>query len=69
MKKCIIAVVTVLLFSTNGMSTTTETTFTSGNYPDCWAAADAAEINTCGSVGCNFSLWDSVYAACMGWED
>jgi hypothetical protein len=31
----------------------------------CWAAADAAEINTCGSVGCNFQLWDAVFNACI----
>ena len=34
-------------------------------YPDCWAAADAAETNTCGSVGCNFDLWAAVYTACQ----
>lgn len=35
--------------------------------PDCWAGADAAEVNTCGSVGCNFNLWAAVYSACMGY--
>jgi hypothetical protein len=35
--------------------------------PDCWAGADAAETNTCGSVGCNFDLWAAVYSACMGY--
>lgn len=35
---------------------------------DCWAAADAAETQTCGEVGCDFSLWEIVYTACMGYE-
>tara|TARA_B100000378_G_scaffold191274_1_gene155484 strand:+ start:366 stop:587 length:222 start_codon:yes stop_codon:yes gene_type:complete len=35
-------------------------------YPDCWAAADAAEEETCGDVGCNFELWEAVYTACTG---
>ena len=34
--------------------------------PDCWAAADAAEVYVCGSVGCDFYLWDAVYYACLG---
>lgn len=32
----------------------------------CWNAADAAEVYTCGYVGCNFGLWDAVFNACMG---
>ena len=34
----------------------------------CWAAADAAEIASCGYVGCDFELWDTIYAVCNGWE-
>lgn len=37
-------------------------------YPDCWAAANAAEVHSCGSVRCDFYLWDAVYSACMGYE-
>jgi len=36
--------------------------------PDCWSGADAAEVSTCGTVGCNFDLWAAVYSACMGYE-
>ena len=35
---------------------------------NCWAGADAAESFVCGSVGCNYQLWDAVYSACMGWD-
>ncbi|HSQ46669.1 MAG TPA: hypothetical protein VLM44_07085 [Lutibacter sp.] len=33
---------------------------------DCWAGANAAEIYSCGSIGCNFDLWAAVYSACSG---
>lgn len=37
-------------------------------YPDCWAGANAAEIHSCGHIGCDFGLWSAVYSACMGYE-
>jgi hypothetical protein len=33
--------------------------------PNCWAGADASEVYSCGSVGCDFDLWAAVYSACM----
>ncbi len=32
----------------------------------CWAGADAAEVYSCGYVGCDYGLWSAVYSACMG---
>jgi hypothetical protein len=34
----------------------------------CWAAADAAEVYSCGSEGCDYGLWSAVYSACMGFN-
>ena len=38
---------------------------TMGDPFGCWAAANAAEVYTCGSVGCDFGLWDAVFNACI----
>ncbi|MFI2742143.1 hypothetical protein ACG2LH_05345 [Zhouia sp. PK063] len=54
--------------SANNISFSQKSVDVNVKYPDCWAAADAAEENSCGSVGCNFDLWDAVYGACMGWD-
>jgi len=65
MIKTFIAVVTVLSLTTNNNLSATTIEYPGG----CWATADAAEVHTCGSVGCDFYLWDAVYYACMEYEE
>ncbi len=31
----------------------------------CWTLADAIETQHCGSVGCDFDLWEEKYNECM----
>ncbi|HEY9221458.1 MAG TPA: hypothetical protein VIO43_07760 [Lutibacter sp.] len=70
MKKIILSM--VFVFATVGFTNATneinnnKPSTVSYVYPDCWAGANAAEIYSCGSVGCNFDLWAAVYSACSG---
>lgn len=41
---------------------------TIGDPFGCWAFADALETISCGSVGCDFWLWDAIYNACINQE-
>jgi hypothetical protein len=54
-----VAVFAVVLLISSSLSSTAIVS------PSCWAAADAAEVYVCGSVGCDFGLWDAVYNACI----
>lgn len=72
MKKIILIFVAVFAlnsFTLLNASSNIEDAIIETTSPSCWSAADAAEKFVCGSVGCNFDLWDAVYAACMGYQD
>jgi hypothetical protein len=62
MKNKVLSIMAVVLFMSSSFSTNTVEVESPAS---CWAAANAAETFVCGSVGCNFELWDAVFNACI----